>query len=163
MDANTPANNINKAYQHMLVTGYTDSKMLLNTIVKELDKEFQKGSTTLNNVDITTPAGSLNFNDVIGITNANAFRIATNVSDYWAKTIELTGSPESCSISSVENDASKIINPMANELLNLYKGDIETPSYFKFCDIIIRNVKTIIWKVHESSSNCNSDFVVNVK
>ena len=162
MDATTPANNINNAYQTMLESGYTDSKMLLNTIAKELDSEFQKGVTTYKNVDITTPAGSLSFSDVSGLTTANAYKIATDVANYWAKTIAPTGSPESCDISSVVNDASKIVAPIASGLLSLYNGNIETPSYFKFCDIIISNVKTIIWEVHESSPKCNADFVVNV-
>jgi hypothetical protein len=162
MNASTPANNINIAYQDMLKSGYTDSKMLLSTIAKELDAEFQKGVTTLKNVDITTPAGSLSFSNVSGLTNDNAYKIASDVASYWAKTIAPSGTPESCRISSVVNDASKIIAPIASGLLSLYNGNIETPSYFKFCDIIISNVKTIIWQVDESSPKCSADFVVRI-
>jgi len=163
MDPLNAANLMSGKYLEMLSTGITDGKSLLAFIAKVLDAEFQKAIPTYMNVDITTPKGTLSFEDVTGLTIENVWRIARDVEKYWAKTIELTGEPQKCDeIKEVKNDSKKIIEPIATQLLSLYQGSIETPSYFKFCSIIITNVKTIIWNVKESDSDCSSDFVVQV-
>ena len=134
---------------------------MLDTIETSLDAEFQKAVPTYLNVDITTPAGSLKF-DIVS-PETFALHIATRVSEYWAKAIELTGEPQSCNtIETVVNDAPKIIPIITSGLLSIYNGNVKVPSYSEFCSVIINAVKTIIWQVHESDSTCGTDFTVTV-
>ncbi|RLF08146.1 MAG: hypothetical protein DRJ64_01660 [Thermoprotei archaeon] len=164
MNANIPASKINLDYQDTLVNDTLAQSEFLDNMASYLDTEFQNGITTLGNVDITTVAGTLDFSDIddVDVMN-NAYRIANSVKNYWAATIEPSGAPESCSsITSVVNDASKIVVPLTADILNIYGNNLESNYYYEFYNAIIRNVKTIIWNVSEASPKCSADFVVNI-
>lgn len=137
---------------------------LLRAIEKSLDKNFQSATPTFKNIDITTPKGSLNFgsceqSDIFTL----AQRIGSGVADYWAKTIEPTGIPQSCGgIAQVTNTASTIAPLITGQLLASANNQISLPPYSNMVSIIITSVKTIIWTVVESSSNCSSTYTVTV-
>jgi len=117
---------------------------ILQTII---DEDFQKGITSLKNVDITTPAGTLDFKE--GPVSEMARNIATGCYEYWSKTIEPTGSPEEDEIVSVSNDAEKIIEPIVTRLLAIGGNKSVSPSYIEFITVIYEEVMKIQWTVEE--------------
>ena len=137
----------------------------IKLIENELDKEFQKGKVTLENVDITTPKGSLHF-DICRWEDVyrSCKEIGDKCASYWSKTIQPTGKPQSCrKITGVTNDASKIASPISTELCSLATSvRISEPFYYEFCNIILKHVKTIVWTVTESDSTCDSTFTVKI-
>jgi hypothetical protein len=122
-------------------------------VAKELDNEFQKATPSMTNVDITTPAGSLKFNiKEASVANdpTNALEIATKVSEYWAKTIQPTGTPVSGKqITVVVNTAATIISPLTSALLSMGLSSAQGDNFSKFTNTIITQVKTIVWTVTE--------------
>lgn len=122
-------------------------------LANECDTEFQNATPSLENVDITTPAGTLTFveqDDPV----QNAYEIAKKVSAYWALTIMPTGKPQTVTITTVVNTATTIINPLATEILSL--GGVEpTGTFRKLIDTIIKHVKTIVWTVTELDQEQN--------
>lgn len=117
-------------------------------IAQELDIEFQKGTVSLKNVDITTPAGTLEF-----IEQSTAFdnirEIAEKTSAYWATTIMPTGIPQTKTISVVVNTAASIIAPIIADLTAYSMSPIQDNGFKRFVEIIITHVKTITWTVTE--------------
>jgi hypothetical protein len=126
-----------------------------------LDTDFQKATTSLKNFLINPPAGSLYFEYTTPYDMPRI--IGVECARYWSQAIGF-GDPESCrQIDSVENDASKIAKPIEDELRNLITTrDLLTPYYYRFVDIIYRNVKTIEWTIIESDSDCDSTFTGTV-
>lgn len=143
---------------------YNGDCTLLRTLEQALDKNFQSASPSLENIDITTPKGSLNFgsckqSDV----STMASRIGKGVADYWAKTIEPTGTPQGCKkIVAVTNTASSIASTITSQLLSAADNVESLPPYSKMVNIIITSVKTIVWTVTESDSDCSSTFTVTI-
>jgi len=162
MDANNPATLIASEYKHICEIGEADSTTLLTLMAVALDTEFQKGLVSMKNVDITPPTDSLKFTAQSNPSD-NARHIAEQVTSYWLQTITPTGIPQSCdSITGVSNDASKIKDPIESNLLSIYNGSILTPSFYHFCDAIIKEVKKITWVVNEASSKCATTFTVTI-
>lgn len=153
--------NIDHAYQQFVTSDNTQSTFteMLDIISTELDTMFQTAIPSVTSVDITTPAGSLN----IPVSNNMANTIAVKVADYWALTILPTGIPINCSnIINITNTATIIIPIIESGLLSLYKGNVITPHYKDFVDIIANAVKTIIWTVVEVGPLCTSTHVVTL-
>jgi len=147
--------------------GYDGGLDFIRQLEVVLDEEFQLATPTETNVDITTVAGTLKF-DIYEVTENNVYRmpwiISEGVADYWGRAIETTGIPVSCdNIESVTNDAPKIIDPLAYDLINQVQVGPDSTYYHRFFDIIIKHVRTIIWTVKESDGNCDATFTVYVQ
>ena len=153
---------MNDLRENIPKTRNTDSKRMLEII---LDRNFQKAELEYVSVDITPPAGTL----VLHLTE-NSLKydnttwhytpesIGQDVSNYWQKAIGL-GDTDQCddSVDTVENDAAKIAAPIASELRTLAESKAGIGDFFyKFSEIIVRNVKTTIWTVTEDCSDGSS-------
>ena len=139
----------------------TDSVLLvtLNTI---LDAGFQQAIPTQLNVDITTPAGTLNI--PYGSSYDMAKNIGVECARYWSDTIATTGAPQSCAgIDSISNTAGSIATIIETGLLALGTGVRRDPPYVDFVDVIYNAVKTIVWTVNESDALlCSATLTVTV-
>lgn len=141
------------------------STVALQKIATILDAGFQKAVPQQPNFIITGVAGTLKFN----ATNIGSCEvitpndIAVAVSDYWSKAI-LPGSPVSCDrIKSVINDAPKVIPIITAGLTALGSSATESnPPYQQFVDVIFNAVKTIIWTIEESDSDCGTTITAGV-
>jgi len=140
---------------------YNISRHYLDFLQSKLDKGFQEATESLKNFIISPPAGSLYINQIDP--HYMPEEIGRACAEYWVKAIGF-GKPEACNnIDSVINDAAKIANPIAQELRTLrYMKSLSRPYYYKFVEIIYRNIKTIIWTIEESDSDCGSTFTGNI-
>lgn len=150
-----------------------DTTYFLRKLAEHLDEGFQQATPLTANIDITTPSHTLSF---VGIDNEGNYvepasetevlnTIASECARYWSSTVEPTGIPVSCSsITSVENDASKIEAVIAIGLLALgTKTEPVSVPYLDFVNVIFNAVKTIIWTVVESGpSPCNNTSYTSV-
>ena len=128
-----------------------DAKRMLEII---LDRNFQQGEVEYESVDITPPAGSLKLHlteNSLKYDNTTWHytpeSIGKDIADYWVKAIGL-GTNVMCDrhVKEVINDAAKIAAPIASELTALAKSQANVGNFFyKFSEIIVRNVKTTIW------------------
>lgn len=147
---------ISKAYdQHKKNFSLNPGRELLDIIQDTIDDGFQEAKPSLNNFDITSPAGSLFIPMSSGVDMANL--IGKACADYWSKAIT-PKIPVSCrSIISVVNDASKIEIPITKNLKTLSgKTEILKPLYYNFIDAIYKEVKTIKWTIMEADgSGCS--------
>jgi hypothetical protein len=129
-----------------------DSDTYLRILEKVLDEDFQKAEPTLENIDITTVAGTLKIQRTVP--QKMAYSIALGVCTYWSKTIETSGDPESnTGIDAVVNDAMVYVKPMETDILAIYKNRPSYPEYYEFVSVIFKYVKQIIWIVDESDSS----------
>ena len=139
----------------------TDNRIFLDYLQAELDKGFQQASVSMQNVDISTVAGSLfiPFTDVYNMSKD----IATACTQYWVQAIT-PGIPQGCeAIVSVSNDASKIYSPIFNGLEAIAeKHEISEPYFQDMVDVIFNQVKTIMWIVVEASPKCSTTFTVTI-
>jgi len=163
MDENRAAENYKTALDSFLsqhpYDGGLDSVRALERI---LDQEFQSAEPTNPNIDITTPAGTLNFGDLRSVEPKSEvpWILAREIARYWSTTIEPTGEPVSCdSIDSVENDAIKIIEPIATDLVNAIDRELHYPPFYDFFHIIFKHVREIIWTVKESDGGGCSETI----
>ena len=118
-----------------------------------MDDEFQKATPSMTNVDITTPAGTLTYEEKSDPVE-HATEIGTKTAAYWALTIMPTGTPTLVSIVSVVNTAASIAAPLAADILSL-GSTTETGTFQKLVDTIIKHVKTITWTVTELDPKSN--------
>lgn len=121
----------------------------LQTLSSILDADFQKATPTASNIDISTPAGSLN----IVYTNSPdmAKVIGQHVAAYWAKTTQPSGGPVKDAIESVSNNASGIAGPIESGIRNLKSGN-GSLAYNDIVEVIFSNVKTIVWEITETDA-----------
>jgi len=153
--------------QHYYLDGYDGGLDYIRYLEQILDEEFQQATPTETNVDITTVAGTLRF-DIYDTEKDTVYdipwRISRGVADYWSRAIETTGEPVSCSvIAEVTNDALKIIDPLAQDLINSVQDGPDEEYYNRFFSIIIKHVRTIIWNVTEDDGSCSASFEVYVQ
>ena len=144
---------------------YNGGQEVLRYMEKVMDNEFQQATKSLTNIDITTPKGTLYFGErYFKDSEQMPWIIGHEVARYWSTTIETTGEPVSCSsISSVTNDAWKIEEPIALDLINMAKANIIREPYDQyFFKIIFDHVRTIRWTVEESDGSCDKTFTVQV-
>ena len=127
-----------------------------------LDASFQAATPSMGNIDITTPAGSLNI--TMTSPEQQAEEIGNKCAAYWENTVNTSGSPQSCGgIDSVSNDASKIASMIKDGLLGLYSGSELTPHFYDFVRVIHDAIKTIQWTVNESDgTGCSATLTVTV-
>ena len=144
---------------------YNGGQEVLRYMEKVMDNEFQKATRSLDNIDITTPAGTLyfgirKFEDSVNM----PWIIGKEVARYWSVTIQTTGTPQACDeIKSVTNDALKIATPIALDLINMAKANIiRTPYDQYFFKVIFDHVRTIRWTVKEGGGGCDKTFTVQV-
>lgn len=168
LDTSSAASAINTKYQNELrPLPFNGDTYLLGIIANVLDSGFQQATKSNPNIDISPPAGSLQF-DLIGVSIDNysyAYEIGNKCALYWSKTITPTGSPVSCgSISSVTNDAMKIAPIIAQGLIGLGGSKVPVePYYYNFVNVIYSAVKTIVWTVSESDgSGCSATITTTV-
>jgi len=128
-------------------------RVYLDFLQSKLDEGFQEAEESLSNFLITPPAGTLYINQISVYQMPE--EIGRACAEYWVKAIG-EGSPESTSIKSVTNDAAKIADPIASELRSLrHMTRLDRPYYYKFVEIIYRNVKTIEWTIEEEDQTFN--------
>lgn len=173
MSSTMTASKLSNKYSELLsMDTFPGDSFLLDYIASTLDAEFQKATPSLPNIDITTPAGTLNF--PVADESQMASIIGKNCADYWSMTVAVTGIPVNIcpvvpsTIVSVTNDAAKIETIITNGILTL-AGSAEpvVPNYLNFTDIIINAVKTITWIVNEdvtylSPVPCSGTYTVTV-
>lgn len=122
-------------------------KKFFQMLADEMDVEFQKATPSQTNVDITTPAGTLTYEEQDDVVQ-NAYEIGTKTAAYWALTIMPTGIPVVGTITTVTNTAMSIASPLAQEILSIASNE-QTGTFKKIVDVIIKHVKTITWTVIE--------------
>lgn len=120
----------------------------LNQIV---DKHSQMAIPTMTNVSIKEVAGTLNITIVDAY--VETLEIATKYMTYWSKAIMPTGiavtAPMGGTIVSVVNDAMSYVSPLKAELDNAAKTVSEGVCYKKFCEILFKYAKQVMWIVTE--------------
>jgi len=139
------------------VANGSDFLQVLSSI---LDVDFQKATPSAVNIDITTPEGSLD----IGYTNSPDMPkvIGQHVADYWAITIQPSGTPLKDTIVAVVNDAAKIAEPIESGIKSLQSGN-GSPAYDDLIEVIFSNVKTIVWEIEETDiAGVTHNFTANV-
>lgn len=128
---------------------------------KELDDEFQKATPLpTQNISLLIAKGTLNFSwkqDPI----SNALEIATKVAAYFTMCILPIGIPAAGVITSVTNTAPTIISPLAQELLSISQN-AANDNFVKFCETVIKHVKTIKWTVTEQVGPAPAVYVVSI-
>jgi len=159
MDPNSLANTLDAKYSKLLAMDpFPGESYFLDFIALTVDAEFQKATSTLPNIDITTPAGTLTF--PVASEELMPDIIGNQCAAYWSVTITNTGIPVNIctevpsTIVSVSNDANKIASVISNGLKALAGSSVPVvPYYLGFTNVIIEAVKTIIWTVNEVGTN----------
>lgn len=128
----------------------------LGTVISvAFDKEFQRATRSNPNFLISPPAGSLDIHSCLTIyPDANTARnfavcIGNKVAGYWAKAIGLGQPCHEDFVKAVTNDAHKIAMPIASGLISLMYKELQVPYWLDFANVIISNVRTIMWNVIE--------------
>lgn len=173
MSSSTAASSITSDYDILKgKENVQDDDYLLKLIEVYLDTEFQNGIVSDDNVDITTPAGTLSL--PVSPVDTMAKVIGDACETYWKNTIEKTGIPQhTCGnndseIISVTNTAEGISAKIELNLKAIGGSTTElTPSFEKFCEAIIDEVKKIEWTVEESGTNppalpCDKTYTVTI-
>jgi len=178
LNSKSTANKLWKEYKNIIEGKMPPEKDFIDILNKVLDEDFQKGTLSFKNVDITGAAKSLKIPKADG-TSAMTVLIGLEISKYWAKTIALSGTPQNtCTLTpsviiSVVNNSAMLAPAITAELSTLITAYAETPKdevYFKkFIDIIYNNVKKLKWVVSEMGTNpgspsvpCPSSFTVSI-
>lgn len=134
----------------------------LTIISKALDKQFQLGTVSQANVDITPPAGTLMIPYSVGTRPMMPEIIGQHCADYWALAIA-PGTAQSLSlISSVKNDAAKIAAPIALNLRAMYVNRKATVPYVDFITAIYKEVLTIKWTVVETTPPVKATLITTI-
>ena len=145
---------------------YNGGQDVLRYLEKVMDEEFQNATRSMDNIDITTPKGTLYFGIRTFEDSVNMpYIIGHEVARYWSTTIVPDATPQKCKkIDSVTNDAWKIENPIAEDLINMAKANlVREPYYQEFFKIIFDRVRTIRWTVVEKDDKgCKATFTVQV-
>jgi len=164
MDVYQIAVEINELIDNLVENGWEGGCDVINILAVKLDNMFQQAELKYKNVDITTPAGSLNF-DCRKSGHELIYEIAYKICKYWSKTVELTGEPVKCDkIIRVEVDSMKHVDSLYNRLLGGVTNKEGTyPYYDKWLSLIVDEVKTFKWIVEEkheegSEDDCNVIF-----
>jgi len=158
-DINGAASSCWDDYKAIIEGDMPPTEDFLDILTKTLDDEFQNGTLSFANVDISTAKGTLVLPKV---TNGYemALLIGQAVSQYWMLTITPTGTAQNIctavpsAIISVTNTAAAVAPIIQAGLLKIGTPYNESTPYFKqVIKVIIDAVKTIVWTVTELGQN----------
>ena len=129
-------------------------------MTKILDNAFQQATPELANYAFTGAKGTLVFPKVTlptGQTTITPASFGAGAAAYWSLAIT-PDTPQSCkNIDSVVNTASSIAPIITAGLMTITLSPIErNPPYEEFVKVFFDAVKTIVWTVTESDSDCNA-------